>query len=156
MAWPQEWNQQLLASLTEFARQGLTASEIAAETGRTRNAVIGKIHRHKIPWNSQGGRLVAKRKRNRKPSPSRASPAVMDARLHEKIVRREVPPLPPPAPIIEPQIGTVTFADLAPHHCRWPFGDPRTPEFRYCGLTQIDGKPYCPAHARVAWERWRP
>jgi len=97
MAWPQQWNQQLLASLTEFARQGLTAGEIAAETGRTRNAVIGKIHRHKIPWNFQRSQLVGKRKyRNRKPSPSRASPAVMDARLREKIVRRELPPPVPP------------------------------------------------------------
>jgi len=153
MALLQQWNEELLASLTQFAKLGLTAGQIAAKTGRTRSAVIGKIHRSKIPWNHQWGQFVGKRERNRKPSPARASPAVMDARLREKISRR---PLPPPAPIIEPQIGTVTFADLAPHHCRWPFGDPRTPEFRYCGLTQIDGKPYCPAHARVAWERWRP
>lgn len=153
MASPQQWNQELLASLTEFAKIGLTAGQIAAKTGRTRSAVIGKIHRHKIPWNHQWGQLIGKRERNRKPSHARASPAVMDARLREKISRREQPP---PAPIIEPQVGTVTLADLQPHHCRWPFGDPRTLEFRYCGLTQIDGKPYCPAHARVAWERWRP
>ena len=153
MAWPQPWNEQLLASLTRFAKLGLTAGEIAAETGRTRSAVIGKIHRSKIPWNYQWGQLSGKRKRNRKPSPSRASPAVMDARLRDKIVRRG---LPPPVPIVEETVsGNVTFADLAPHHCRWPFGDPRSPEFRYCGLTQIDGKPYCAKHARVAWERWR-
>jgi GcrA cell cycle regulator len=155
MAWPQEWNQEAIANLADLARRGLTAGQIAAKTGRTRSAVISKIHRSKIPWNYQRSALAA-RKRNRKPSPSRASPAVMDARLREKIVRRELPPPVPPEPIIEPQIGTVTLADLQPHQCRWPFGDPRSPEFRYCGLTQIDGKPYCRAHARMAWERWRP
>lgn len=152
MAWPQQWNQELIASLTQFAELGLTAGEIAAKTGRTRSAVIGKINRDQIPWNYQRAERGIY-KRNRKPSPSRASPAVMDARLREKIVRRELPPPVPPPPIVEETVaGNVTLVDLLPHHCRWPFGDPKTPEFRYCGLTKVDCmKPYCAKHTDIAW-----
>jgi hypothetical protein len=37
----------------------------------------------------------------------------------------------------------VTFVELEPHHCRYPFGDPKTKEFRFCGAPRVDGKPYC-------------
>jgi len=38
-----------------------------------------------------------------------------------------------------------------PHHCRWPFGDPRLPDFRFCGARHAEPLPYCAAHARVAY-----
>ena len=37
----------------------------------------------------------------------------------------------------------VTFLELEPHHCRYPIGDPKTKEFRFCGAPRLDGKPYC-------------
>jgi hypothetical protein len=37
----------------------------------------------------------------------------------------------------------VTFLQLEPHHCRYPIGDPKTKEFRFCGAPRFDGKPYC-------------
>ena len=36
--------------------------------------------------------------------------------------------------------------------CRWPMGDPTTPEFRFCGGKAITGLPYCPHHSRIAYQ----
>ena len=36
--------------------------------------------------------------------------------------------------------------------CRWPFGDPGTPSFRFCCADiRTAGKPYCPEHGRLAY-----
>ena len=37
--------------------------------------------------------------------------------------------------------------------CRWPFGDPGTDEFRFCGATQEIGKPYCLDHCMLAYRK---
>ncbi|MGA9324278.1 MAG: GcrA family cell cycle regulator, partial [Xanthobacteraceae bacterium] len=39
------WNPERVTLLRNFVGAGLTCSQIAAEIGVTRNAVIGKIHR---------------------------------------------------------------------------------------------------------------
>jgi GcrA cell cycle regulator len=39
------WNPERVEQLRNFLSAGLTCSQIAAEIGVTRNAVIGKIHR---------------------------------------------------------------------------------------------------------------
>jgi GcrA cell cycle regulator len=37
--------------------------------------------------------------------------------------------------------------------CRWPFGDPGTDEFHFCGATQEIGKPYCLDHCMIAYRK---
>ena len=37
-------------------------------------------------------------------------------------------------------------------HCRWPVGDPRSPDFRFCGCPAYESLPYCINHARVAYQ----
>jgi GcrA cell cycle regulator len=38
--------------------------------------------------------------------------------------------------------------------CLWPLGDPRRPEFRFCGAPKDDdGDSYCAAHKAVAYDR---
>lgn len=45
----------------------------------------------------------------------------------------------------------VTFAQLEPHHCRWPFGEPRQSDFRFCGCRRENEKqPYCAKHNVMA------
>lgn len=45
----------------------------------------------------------------------------------------------------------------ARHPCRWPIGDPKMPDFRFCGAeAKADGddfKPYCEEHCRLAYAR---
>jgi GcrA cell cycle regulator len=36
--------------------------------------------------------------------------------------------------------------------CRWPIGDPQRDGFGYCGARSLTGRPYCEAHAKLAYE----
>jgi hypothetical protein len=44
----------------------------------------------------------------------------------------------------------VTFLELEPHHCRFPIGDPKTKEFRFCGALRLDNMPYCARCLEIA------
>ena len=46
--------------------------------------------------------------------------------------------------------GTVKLLDLDSQACRWPFGDPRKPDFGFCGMTKADGSSYCADHMAKA------
>ena len=37
--------------------------------------------------------------------------------------------------------------------CRWPFGDPGTDDFYFCGAKQVPGKPYCLEHCMLAYRK---
>jgi len=46
--------------------------------------------------------------------------------------------------------GRVAMADVETVHCRWPFGDPETGTFRFCGERRRKGA-YCATHAGQAY-----
>jgi GcrA cell cycle regulator len=106
-----------------------TATQIAMALGGdvTRNAVIGKIHRLGLMGRPKREGLAAA------PHPMPRAPKV-----------RPIAPLLPMSP-------RVTFADLHPAMCKFPFGDPRTAEFRFCGAPAVSG-PYCGFHHRISYD----
>ena len=132
------WSDDRILVLSTLWRDGLSASQIARQLGGvTRNAVIGKIHRLGLSGRdapskpSRAPRRTAPRSR-RLP---RAAPPV--AR------RLEAPAPPPEGP------GLVdNLVALGRHACKWPIGDPKRPDFTFCGRL-ADGR-YCVAHERQA------
>jgi GcrA cell cycle regulator len=46
--------------------------------------------------------------------------------------------------------------DLQRSDCRWPIGEPRQPDFHFCGAPQLEGRPYCELHWRMAFQPPRP
>lgn len=40
---------------------------------------------------------------------------------------------------------------LEEHHCRWPIGDPASPNFRFCGARKERGS-YCEYHRGIAYQ----
>lgn len=42
--------------------------------------------------------------------------------------------------------------DLTDKMCKWPIGDPRDPDFHFCGRTGIPGLSYCEEHAKKAYQ----
>jgi len=46
--------------------------------------------------------------------------------------------------------GVNAALSLAPKQCRWPVGDPREPDFHFCGAAKVRGQ-YCAAHAAMAY-----
>ena len=49
-----------------------------------------------------------------------------------------------------------TVDTLESNDCRWPIGDPRHPEFHFCGAPRVGGRPYCAAHWQMAFQPARP
>ena len=55
--------------------------------------------------------------------------------------------------VVIPMSERVTIMELRESMCRWPLGDPASPDFRYCGAdSPIGDGPYCKYHARVAYQ----
>lgn len=49
-----------------------------------------------------------------------------------------------------------TVENLEACDCRWPIGDPRNADFRFCGQQQVLGRPYCSEHMAQAIEASKP
>lgn len=43
----------------------------------------------------------------------------------------------------------LTLVELKPSSCRFPIGDPRAEDFRFCGIPHATKGPYCPHHAAL-------
>ncbi|MGE4324872.1 MAG: GcrA family cell cycle regulator [Pseudodonghicola sp.] len=53
---------------------------------------------------------------------------------------------------VEKKSKKLTLMELTERTCKWPVGDPATPDFWFCGLPTQAGKPYCEAHVGVAFQ----
>jgi len=53
---------------------------------------------------------------------------------------------------VEKTAKRLTLMELTERTCKWPVGDPATPNFWFCGLPVQSGKPYCEAHVGVAFQ----
>lgn len=140
------WSKESLEALKALAGQGLSASQIAGQMGVSRNAVIGKIHRCGIALRGHM-HLAADR-----PAKPKREPKVRAAPIRH-FLRRMVPEVKPPtmiAPEPPPPEGGVALIDIGHGECRWPLGDPLSPDFRFCGGAVRQGA-YCAAHARLAY-----
>jgi GcrA cell cycle regulator len=58
---------------------------------------------------------------------------------------------PPPAVNVV-SLG-ITLSQLKLRSCRYPLGDPRESQFRYCGLDQRDASSYCEGHHKLCYRR---
>jgi GcrA cell cycle regulator len=136
----------MLPRLIELNAAGKSSSQIAmtlsAEFGFavTRNAVIGKIHRHDLrpqhrPHTPQ----------TRRPKDRAAKGALVNHGRYFKFAKGYKPP----PEISEKARDPVFIVDLARHHCRWPIGEPA--DMRYCGADRCEPLPYCEDHARIAY-----
>lgn len=149
-AWPEAEVNQLLT----LWESGLPASRIAAAlgTGKSRNAVLGKLHRLGKLDGKPIERETEERERPRPPRPPRAQPSMPDVPQRPRLVKPEPEPLVIVAPVPARKGGEpITVALLEPHHCRWPHGDPGTPEFHFCGAPNNGISSYCQFHAAKAF-----
>ena len=133
---------------------GHTATQIAKQVGvKTRAAILGKLNRLgllgkrpkvcKSPVSPQEKRRrnkEATRRYRSKFNFARAiTPRAMAAGLTDGISGA-------------PPSLNIPLVDLEPRHCRWPIGDPKQPDFAFCGHKPHPGLPYCCHHARIAYQ----
>lgn len=141
------WTPELIERLKNGVSSGLTCSEIAAEIGVTRNAVIGKIHRLGL----SPGRPAASPARSCPPRARR--PRTSPQRQFLRLVFAQAPGLAgeeAASPAVE-SMRRCSLLELAPGGCRWPVGDPCASDFAYCGNDAVAGFSYCAGHARMAY-----
>jgi GcrA cell cycle regulator len=141
------WTAERIEQLRHCVVTGLTCSEIAAEIGVSRNAVIGKIHRLGLssgrPAGAQALGCPPRARRPRAPTQHRLlrlayaqTPGGSGAIILDATVESAQP---------------CSLTELAERKCRWPLGDPVKPDFAFCGNEAVTGFAYCIGHARMAY-----
>ena len=128
------WTDERVEELKRLWNEGHAATQIAARLGGTpRTAVIGKVHRLGLTGRAQPS----------KPRRTRIEKAASGtAKLRALSV---TPRLSEPGDSLN-----VTVLGIEANQCRWPIGDPASPDFHFCGQPTRPGKPYCCYHQELA------
>lgn len=145
-----DWTPDRCAKLTELWTAGKSGQEIADIFGHglTRSAIIGKVHRLRLPKrDAEGLRLMNRQKARREGHRRTVAQKYgqgQTAHIAPQAAKRLVPlPMPPP----EPETAcSVKFEALEAHHCRYVISSEGPAVF--CGCNAIPGKAWCEAHFR--------
>jgi len=147
------WSDERVELLKKLWAEGLSASRIAAELGGvTRNAVIGKVHRLGLAGRAKSSSGMSRPRKPRAHMLRVARPVSRGATALALAYELEPEPEPALADNIIPIGQRRTLLELSDKTCRWPIGDPATPEFFFCGGIPLMGLPYCHYHARIAYQ----
>lgn len=146
------WTDERVEKLTDLWKAGLSCSLIAKELGggATKNSVIGKVQRLKLP----GRMTVNQLPRGPEPRPGRRGPdRTMRITKNRRIALGKPLKLAAPKKAKEkprgeawepiPGVTLVSLIDLEPGQCRWPVGN-EAPHL-FCGA-HADHGPYCHHH----------
>ena len=151
------WSSERIELLNRCFHAGLSCSQIALEIGVTRNAVIGKMNRLGL---SRPRDVVDRQLEQRRAAklahpkitasrPRRARPNIF---AQHELLREAFPEPKPPAEDIPIHNGRgCTLLELGREKCRWPISTPGAADFCFCGNEPVEGLPYCPGHARLAY-----
>ena len=124
------WTAEAVDQLRAIAAKGLSASQIGAEIGVSRNAIIGKALRVGIELQY-------------KPKPARPKPPRQPRMISKK---RLAPVIVPMAP--EPDARNRTLLELKRRDCRYPVT--ADSPFLFCGHPKAEGSSYCANHHHVS------
>ena len=161
------WSDERIEALKHCWAKGLSGGKIARELGGvTRSGVLGKLHRlglmgrYKRPSRakkktSSGNGEVRRRAEITMTRAETAAERVQHVAEREVAAKERratlasetVPPL-----TTEEREQAVTLMGLTPRTCRWPLGDPASPDFLFCGALPAPDCPYCARHARLAYQ----
>ena len=147
------WTEERIEELTRLWEAGRSASQIGKVLGMSKNAVIGKAHRLKLPA---------------RPSPIRvgsAAPRPATRAMPRPVLRQRPVGSGRARPHLETVAAVAPALQQAPlrvapravrrgsdgRSCLWPIGDPGDPDFHFCGDEAVPGKPYCDAHCAKAY-----
>jgi GcrA cell cycle regulator len=165
------WTDERVEWLKRLWADGVPASAIAEKLGEgvTRNAVIGRVHRLKLP--GRAPTPVRFRKARTGDMASARLPKKRDPAEGISITKRVANPLgwrakrikpkPEPRPVVRIKSTrpvemrrNVGLLELGAGACRWPVNEPpRGEPYLFCGATADEPRVYCPEHCVIAYQR---
>lgn len=154
------WHDADVARLKEMLAQGRTGSEIAAALGRTRNAVLGFIHRSRSTLGIERSPQTERKVPSVRPAPAatrvvkvRPVPRVRPAEPAVPVLAAQAAALEPPAEPAPAQARLIW--DLRPQDCRFVVsGGGLTAMF--CAAPRRDGSSMCEEHHRLCYIKPEP
>lgn len=152
-----DWTEGHLATVKEMWLAGSTASAIGKAIGTSRNAVMGRISRMKLPRRTSDSKaltakLVARPQVKRKPPkmPSKKGMNRAEVILRNAEFLKSVEPF--EEVVLDISCRNVPLLELKTFGmCRWPFGDVRAGGVTYCGNDCNVKDSYCAPHKALAY-----
>jgi GcrA cell cycle regulator len=138
------WNDEKIAKLKKLWSEGLTTGEIGKRLGVSKNAVVGKAHRLGLK-----GRPSPIKRQDTSAAATAATGGAAPAATSGSTTTAAAPSSSSSSKKEAVKIFTLT--DLNHNTCRWPIGDPKHEDFRFCGRQVYPGKPYCLDHCAQAY-----
>ncbi len=160
-----KWSDEARASAKELFDTDMSATEAAAEFSKrfkpiTRNTMCGLWGRMGLKRNRRARTRSNIIKTRREASHSLTQQIQKTAgmtRIPMDVHERQFAPISLSEPIAAKLEGSgpgkcgCNIFSFRNESCRWPIGEPGTPEFFFCGIPQANmnaGIPYCPQHER--------
>lgn len=128
----------------EMFNAGASYGTLEVHFQKSRGSIAGLINRFRVKGlavRSIERVKVHKARRPRRPDPIAVAiiakpPQVAPKRIRLRMIENDT---------------EVTFAELQPYHCKYPFGDPKQSDFRFCGKMKCDDLPYCKDHCALVY-----
>jgi GcrA cell cycle regulator len=167
-AWTDEIIEAMKLGFNAGQSAGWIADEINAQYGTqfSRNAIIGKLHRHGLrregshspQWSRP--RTARKTRAPRRVNQKRSVKWTPEHGIeHIKTALTEILDMDAEAIAARvradaeiPQAQRKTLMRLTADDCRWPVGDPGKPDFFFCGSEVVPGRSYCSYHCHRAYQ----
>ena len=152
-----DWTDEVIDRLRAFWAAGVSTAEIGRRLGVSKNAVVGKAHRLSLAARPSPIRRGTVDETPKRPAVRRVVGATLAPIALAAAEPKPLVVAPPPAVVSPPPI--LRAVHRAPGGrlvaCCWPIGEPGTRSFRFCDAESLPGKPYCSAHAALAYVKVR-
>jgi len=156
------WTDAQTQLLKRLWKEGKSASQIANNLGDvSRSAVIGKVHRLKLPSRGRAASAPRGQKKTKdlRGAKVEARAAAVTRNVTTSIVRQSpqsqvvcepVAPSRPQSNVV-PISRKLALIELSERTCKWPSDDQDARYFSFCGNNAEKKGPYCGYHAKVAF-----
>lgn len=144
-----KWTPAQLDIAKSMWTRGVSCTQIGIALGKSRNAIIGQVHRSGWGQHRQGYARKA-------PKAKTATPGKFDGRTFNarqrhaehppELTSKPLPPEPSTPPTCEP----VTLMDRTPIQCGWILGETAGPATLMCGAPKDIEATYCGYHRAVS------
>ncbi len=147
-----DWTPFGIETILAYYRAKKSMKEIANLCDTTKNSVVGVLNRARLRGQLEPV-INSPTKGIPKPRPSK--PKVDPQTLRVLAMIKEVKKAKEKERKVRLRVITdkkeVTLLQLKLNSCRWPIGDPKLSDFRFCGKIRLATCSYCPEHATISY-----